>query len=82
MIILPQSELDEIRRKLIASKGDPLEALGENWLETMTNVIYSCRMKANPMQDTPEGAAKPKKEKTPSVNKATISGDDINNFLG
>lgn len=79
--ILPDSELAEIRKKLIESNGNP-EILGPDYMTIMRNVIYTCRMKANPMQDTPEGVAKPKKEKTESIKKEILKGDSVNDFLG
>lgn len=79
---IPDSELSEIRRKLIESNGDP-SVLGENYMQIMRNVIYTCRMKANPMQDTPsESIAKPKKEKTESIKKEMLKGEALDDFFG
>lgn len=80
--LLPDSELSEIRQRLIESNGDP-SILGENYLQIMRNVIYTCRMKANPMQDNPsDSPAKPKKEKTESVKKETLKGNAVDDFFG
>lgn len=80
--IIPDNELADIRQKLIASNGDP-SCLGENYMTIMRNVIYTCRMKANSMQDTPS-IAKPAKEKreTTSVKKEILKGTAIDDFLG
>ena len=79
--IIPEGELADIRKKLIESSGDP-SVLGENFKQIMRNVIYTCRMKANPMQDTPDSPAKPKKEKAESIKKELLKGDSVNDFLG
>lgn len=79
--LITELELQAYRKRLIESNGD-IEKAGIS-LEEMRNVIYTCRMKANPMQDNPsEKEKKPKKEKTESTNKVKLSGDSVNDFLG
>jgi hypothetical protein len=78
-------EMQDIRRKLIENNGD-LAAAGIT-LEQMRDVIYTCRMKANPMQEAqetegaPKPARAPRAPKTPAV-KTKLSGDDVADFLG
>lgn len=79
--IISDSEIQAARRKLIESNGD-LEKAGIS-LEFMADVLYTCRMKANPMQDTPnDKLPKAAKAKATSATTAKLSGDDVNNFLG
>lgn len=78
--ILSEQEIAAVRKKLIESQGD-MEAANID-LATMRNVIYTCRMKANPMQDTPSPKeSKVKKEKTPSINQKVVVGNAVDNFL-
>lgn len=81
--LLTELELQTYRNKLIESDGDMAKAAIS--LDEMRDVLYTCRMKANPMmeQEGAEKAAKKKKEpKEPSTNKVKLSGDDVNSFLG
>lgn len=79
--LLTELEISGIRKQIIEANGS-IEDAGIS-LETMRNVIYTCRMKANPIADE-EQVSKPKKpkavaEKTPNTK---LSGDEINSFLG
>lgn len=83
--ILTELEVSAIRRRIVEADGS-MEAAGID-LPTMRNVIYTCRMKANPLQDEGQGEAKPKPsrakaDKPPSTKTAKLSGEDVNNFLG
>lgn len=79
---LTELELQTIRKALIEHNGD-IDAAGIT-LEQMRNVVYTCRLKGNPMAESESlpKAAKPKKEKGGSTNRSSVSGIDINNFLG
>lgn len=81
LVLLTDNEIASIRAKLIESQGDIVKA--DVSMEQMRNVIYTCRMKANPMQDNGESAPKAKKPKgEPSIMKPILSGDNVNDFLG
>lgn len=77
MNLLPDDEIASIRKRIIEASGS-LEVAGIS-LEKMRDVIFTCRMKANPMQDTPSGEPKPKRE---SVSKPVLKGDAVDDFMG
>jgi hypothetical protein len=77
-VLLADHELHTFRQRLIEADGD-MEKAGISMPE-MRNIIYTCRMKANPMQEASE-ETKAKKTRTTSTNKEKISGPDVNNFL-
>lgn len=84
--VLSESEMQDLRRKLIEADGDD-EKAGID-LPTLRNMIFTCRMKANPLQEAQEseGAAKPKRVRASSSSRSPtqtkLSGDDALNFLG
>lgn len=81
--ILTDLELGEIRRKLIEGDGK-IECLGPEGLKIMRDVIYTCRMKANPMQEDPESPKAPRRKRSDSesTNRQKSTGLDVNNLLG
>jgi hypothetical protein len=82
--IIADNEIQAIRRKLIESNGDLDKASVS--LELMGDIIYTLRMKANPMQDTPNDklpkAAKAKRSEGATSQSTKLSGEDVNSFLG
>lgn len=79
--LLTDLEIQTIRRRIVDANGD-LEQAGIS-LEEMRNVLYTARMKANPLQDNEE-PSKPKRAKRESVSstKEKLSGDAVGDFLG
>ena len=78
-------ELDAIRRRLIDANGN-LDAAGISLAE-MRDVIYTCRMKANPMQEAAEVPKQPKAPRAPKAAKelsvkTKLSGNDVADFFG
>lgn len=82
-VMLTELEIQNYRNKLVESEGN-MEKAGIT-LDEMRNVLYTCRMKANPMKEQ-ESAEKPEKKaktvKEPSINRVKLSGDEVNDFLG
>lgn len=81
MRLLTELEIQTYRKRLIEADGD-LEKSAIS-LEEMADIIYTCRHKANGMEesDAPVKEKKTKKEKS-SVSTGKLSGVDINNLMG
>lgn len=81
--LLTELELQDIRKKIIESNGD-ITILGDNAIEIMRDVLYTCRMKADPLQDDPNASKgrRKKSEGGESTNRQSLKGIDVNNLLG
>lgn len=79
LVMLGDGEMNDLRKRIIEHDGD-IDKAGIS-LDTMCNAIYTRRMKANTMQDTPtaEKAPRAKAEKTPA--RVVATGIDIDAFL-
>lgn len=77
-------EIQVARRAIIEADGD-MEKAGIT-LETMANIIYTCRLRANPMAEAEAIAKAAKTPKAPKEAKVgdrvKLSGDDVDSFLG
>lgn len=81
---LNDEELVAIRNRLIAGGGDLVKS-GVS-MEEIRNAVYTKALRVNPNVEAEDAAAKAakrsKKKDGPSSRDATISGADIDEFLG
>jgi hypothetical protein len=78
--IIDESQLLAYRNALIEADGDE-EKAGID-LATMRNIIYTCRMKANPLQEAEEAPKAKRASKGPSPAANKLTGIDINSLMG